>query len=103
MKNGALLFFAIFVIALSHSSCTVNEVDNRTHYVTLGTVLFVDLEGGFYGIIDDNDVRLDPVNLPEGYQVDGLRVHLEFVILDEQESVHQWGTLIEIIDVEPIN
>ena len=103
MKNSVMLFFAMFIIVLSHSSCTVNEVDRRTQYVTLGTVVYVDIEGGFYGIIDDNDINLDPVNLPETFKVDGLRVHLEFVILDEQESVHQWGTLIEIIDVEPIN
>lgn len=103
MKNNGLLFFALVFLMGLFSSCTVNEVDNRIHYVTLGTVLYLDLEGGFYGIIDENNVQLDPVNLPDTFKVDGLSIRLEFVILDDQTSFHQWGTMIEIVSIERLN
>jgi len=32
------------------------------------------LEGGFHGIIGDDGDRFQPLNLPDGYRVDGLTI-----------------------------
>ena len=39
-----------------------------------GTVRYIPLEGGFYGIIADDGKKYLPLNLPEKYKHDGLRV-----------------------------
>jgi hypothetical protein len=61
-----------------------------------GTVEYIDLEGGFYGIIDHDD-RYDPLNLPEEFQIEGLRVFVVAKIVDDQVSFHMWGTIIKIL------
>jgi hypothetical protein len=70
---------------------------------TTGTVTWVPLEGGFYGIIGDDGTQYDPLNLPEEYSVDGFRIG--FTAIEEQNvaSIHMWGTIITLTDTTPIN
>ena len=62
--------------------------------------MFSDLEGGFYGIVDDAGERYDPVNLGDEFKSDGLRIRFEAKILRDYVSVHMWGRLVEILEVE---
>jgi inhibitor of cysteine peptidase len=66
-----------------------------------GTVRYHSLEGGFYGIVGDDGRHLDPTNLPDSLKTDGLRVR--YVARPRQEgiSVHMWGTIVELISIEP--
>lgn len=64
-----------------------------------GTVRYIDLEGGFYGIESDDGARLDPVNLPEEFRVDGARVRYWAVPAEGRASIHMWGTLVEIVEI----
>jgi hypothetical protein len=70
---------------------------------TTGTVTWVPLEGGFYGIIGDDGTQYDPLNLPEEYSVDGFRIG--FTAIEEQNvaSIHMWGTIITLTDTTLIN
>jgi len=65
-----------------------------------GTVRFIELEGGFYGIVDDDGNKYDPTNLRDEFQEDGLRVKFSFKILTDTVSTHMWGTLIEVTEIE---
>ncbi len=67
-----------------------------------GTVKFVNLEGGFYGIIGDDNQSYDPINLSREFQVDDLRVYFRAKIRNDIVSVHMWGTLVEILEIEEI-
>lgn len=67
-----------------------------------GTVHFLDLEGGFYGILGEHGEHYDPVNLGKDFQVEGLRVRFEAKRLKEMVSLRMWGTLIEIIRIEKL-
>ncbi len=67
-----------------------------------GTVKHLDLEGGFYGIITDDGQKLDPVNLPDAFLQDGLRIKARIETLKGQVSVHMWGTLVRIIDIQRV-
>jgi len=67
-----------------------------------GVVKHLDLEGSFYGIITDDGQRLDPVNLPGAFQQDGLRIKARVEPLEGQVSVHMWGTLVRIIDIQRV-
>ncbi len=67
------------------------------------TIKFIDLEGGFYAIVTNDDMRYDPVNLPDEFKVDGLRVRFEGKLRDDMYSFHMWGKLIEIIKIEKLD
>jgi hypothetical protein len=66
-----------------------------------GTVRYIDLEGGFYGIETDDGAHLDPVNLPEPFRRDGLRVQARVERLKDRASFHMWGQLVRIVTIEP--
>ena len=65
-----------------------------------GTVVWIDLEGGFFGILGDDGKQYDPLNLPAEFQIDGLRVVLSARIRDDAASAHMWGYLITIDNID---
>ncbi len=69
---------------------------------TTGTVQYIELEGGFYGIVADDGRRFDPTNLDESFKEDGLRVHLRGRVLEDAVSIRMWGTIIEIVSIERV-
>ncbi len=69
----------------------------QTRVVT-GTVRHLDLKGGFYGIVTDEGTNLDPVNLPEEFRKDGLRLEARVVPLRDRVSIHMWGNPVRIIE-----
>lgn len=65
-----------------------------------GMVKYIDLEGGFYGLITDYGDQLDPLqSLPSELRVDSLRVWFSYKISEDQGSYHMWGTNIDLIDI----
>ncbi len=72
-----------------------------------GTVKYIDLEGGFYGIISDTMFfgfkSLDPINLPVEFQEDGSRVKFKARILWNQVSIHMWGLIVKILEIERLD
>ncbi len=80
-----------------------SPIENRSSGINgTGTVRFIPIEGGFYGIVGNDGEHYDPINLGKEFQVDGLRVRFEAKKRDDQASFHMWGTLIEIINIERI-
>ncbi len=70
-------------------------------FTDIGQVKYIDLEGGFYGIVGSNG-NYDPINLPKEYMVDGLWVMIQAQVLYDYASIHMWGTLIRIYKIEKI-
>lgn len=68
-----------------------------------GTVQYVELEGGFYGLVDDDSTRYLPQNLAEEYRQDGLRVRFRAVEQDSMATMQMWGTPVEMLDIMPLN
>jgi inhibitor of cysteine peptidase len=79
------------------SYCSSNEAELNS---TNGTVKYISLEGGFYGIITDKNEHLDPINLSKEFQVDGKRVTFRYIIRTDLASFHMWGAIIEIIEIK---
>ena len=82
-------------------------ITNGTSFVKLarfiegtGTIRYIDLEGGFYGITGDDQEYYDPLNLPEGFKQDNLRVEFTARLAPNQNSIHMWGKLIYILEIE---
>ena len=68
-----------------------------------GTVRFINLEGGFFGIIADDERQFDPVNLPEDYRQDGLRIKFTGQPDPNAASIHMWGILIRLDTINKID
>ncbi len=71
-------------------------------FTVTGTVIFQQLEGGFYGIKGDDGTNYEPINLPEAYWKDGLRVRVEAKRLQDFASIRMWGTIIEIVYIQQL-
>ncbi|MFX0011799.1 MAG: hypothetical protein ACFE9R_15905 [Candidatus Hermodarchaeota archaeon] len=69
---------------------------------TTGTITYLDFEGGFFGIIGDDDENYDPINLPEEFESEGLRVEFTAIKREDLGSFHMWGILIELIDIQEL-
>ncbi len=65
-----------------------------------GTVVFIDLEGGFYGIVADDGERYLPLDLPADYEKDGLRVRFSADVVNDTATIQQWGTPVKIVEIE---
>lgn len=68
-----------------------------------GTVRYIDLEGGFYGIEADSGQKLDPINLRSQFKQDGLRVRFRTRMIKDVMTIHQWGTPVEILEMEALS
>jgi heat shock protein HslJ len=66
-----------------------------------GTVRFIALEGGFFGILTAAGDSYLPLNLPDEFQVDGLQVTFTAREVPEVTSTVQWGTPIRIESIAP--
>lgn len=69
----------------------------------VGTVQYVELEGGFYGLVANDSTRYQPQNLAETYRKDGLRVRFRAVTIDSVMTTQMWGQPIEILDILRLN
>ena len=67
-----------------------------------GIIKYIDLEGGFYGIITDKQELYDPINLPESFKQDNLRIEFKAIYVKNQCSFHMWSTLIYILEIEQL-
>ncbi len=98
-----LLCLSIFSL-LSHNSCRspfsedLGEVTEIGDIVEgTGTIKYLSFEGGFYGIVANNDKHYDPINLPSAFEKDGLKVVFKAKIRRDLYSYHQWGIIVELI------
>jgi hypothetical protein len=66
----------------------------------LGTVTFKDLEGGFYAIESFDGKKYDPINLPESFRKDGLKVKATARPQKDVMSFRMYGEIIEVISIE---
>lgn len=96
-----LISTALFFLSLTVFGCIINPEDNSI-VKGVGTIKYLDLEGGFYGIIADNGEYYDPINLPSRFEKDGLRVWFKGKIRGDLGSFHMWGTIIELIAIEEV-
>ena len=69
---------------------------------TTGTVVYMDLEGGFYGIVADDGTRYLPDTLPESCKVDGIRVKFTGMEKTGVASISMWGTSLRILSAVPL-
>jgi len=67
-----------------------------------GTVRYLNLEGGFWGIIADNGQKILPKNLPQEYHKDGIRLSFTAQEITGMMTIQQWGKLSNLSDITVI-
>lgn len=65
-----------------------------------GTVTYMDLEGGFYGILGDDGEKYFPLNLDPSYREDGLRVRFTVRERNDVMTTTMWGKTVELTAIE---
>lgn len=61
-----------------------------------GTVVWMELEGGFWALRGEDNRIYEPINLPATYQIDGLPVIVKGLIRRDHVSIRMAGPIIEI-------
>lgn len=64
-----------------------------------GTVRYIDLEGGFYGIEEAHGARLLPLNLPKEFQKEGLKIRFKSQPKAKTMTLQMWGEPIEVVEI----
>jgi hypothetical protein len=103
MKKFPYLPFVVAIVCLLITcGCTgpENGKDEMEIVTGMGTVTYISLEGGFYGIVDDGGVEYLPLNLEEEFQKDGLKVEFEAIIKNDVATIQQWGIPVEITSIQ---
>ena len=67
-----------------------------------GTIEFIEVEGGFYGLIADDGTHYFPQNLSENFQINGTRVRFELTVAEQQDSFYMWGIQVHIDFIQPV-
>jgi hypothetical protein len=68
-----------------------------------GTVRFINLEGGFYGIVTSSGERFIPDNLPRALFADGIPIRFTAMIGNQEPGISMWGRTIHLISHEKID
>jgi hypothetical protein len=91
-----LFWLAVAIVMILIMSCSESgAVEWQT-----GTVVYVDYESGFYGIVRDDGEKLVPSALPDGYRTDGLRIRFSGRIDDETLAIWNWGKPFRLDSIE---
>ena len=81
------------------SSIEVPEMPPADTFEITGTVVYKDLEGGFYAIDGNDGRKYDPINLPEEFRKNGLKVKLSARLKRNAVSFHMYGSIIEVVNI----
>ncbi len=93
-RSGGLVALALLLLATG--SCN-GEDDTIT---VVGSVEFIQIEGGCWAILDVDQTRYEPINLPEEFRKDGLAVRAVLVPREDLVSTCQIGEIVEILTIE---
>ncbi len=64
-----------------------------------GTIVHMNIEGGFFAIDGDDGSKYDPVSLPESFRKNGLKVKVTARLRKDTASFHMYGAIIEVVNI----
>ena len=67
--------------------------------IIIGKIVYVPLEGGFYGIEGVDGQEWYPIDLPDSFKEKGLEVVVQAVESPDTFSLAMWGTPIKILTI----
>jgi len=114
VKSILISLFVVSSLAGCNSTQATSTVETSTPQIIekkpmervlmQGTVRFMNLEGGFYGIITKDGRRLLPMNLKKELRQDGAIIEFDGEVVKDVMTIQQWGTpfkLEEVVLIKP--
>jgi hypothetical protein len=106
--------FCIFSLLILFAGCggpsdkhlivsSADSDDAKQEALFVVEVRWISLEGGFYGLVAEDGRRYLPVNLPEEYKKDGLKIRVRGKIKTDVATIYMWGTPLEIMEIEVLD
>jgi len=96
LKRLLALFLVPWPVFVSAGGCA------SCRFQGTGTVLFLEMEGGFFGIQADTGEHYRPVDLPETFASHGLRVRFCADPIQGLLGIHMWGTPVTVREIKAL-
>lgn len=84
------------------NTSTDEEPPVEPDYQYQGTVTYIGLEGGFYGVITKSGKKLLPMDLDKKYFQDGAIIQFNGKAAEGMMTIQQWGTPFNFSEVKLI-
>lgn len=68
----------------------------------IATIRYMNIEGGFFGVISKDGKRWLPLNLKKEFQQDGAIIKVTGSAVNDMMTIQQWGTPFSITHIELI-
>lgn len=95
----SIVYLASLLVACSASLAQLPEEQGEAGTINIsGTVQYVPLEGGFFGISGDDGKRYEPLSLNKDFAADGLKVKAVVKPVDVA-SIKMWGQPVKILSI----
>jgi len=78
----------------------VPEEPEPESLIILGLIKYVELDGGFFGIMTEDGAKYFPEYLKPDFKQDGLNVRAVALPQEQILGIQMWGTPIEILKIE---
>jgi hypothetical protein len=98
MKVSHCLF--LILLGLVFSGVSAAQTPNVPFNLE-GKVVYLPMEGGFYGILSTDGHKYLATNLPQMLQQVDLTLCGKAVLQANTLGIHQWGEYIQLLDISP--
>ncbi|RMF57599.1 MAG: hypothetical protein D6748_10825 [Calditrichaeota bacterium] len=93
-----ITFTLIFIVIFGCREILIRGTTNENWEV--GTVIYIQLEGGFYGIETTDGQKYLPLNLPKEFRSNGLKVKFIGKPCEDVDMIYMWGIPVEIEKIQ---
>ena len=98
-----IIVILVFLAAVGTPAARAGDKEKGADILSgKGTINYINLEGGFYGITADDGQKYLPKELAREFRVDGLRVRFQVKILTGVATIYMWGTPVEALSIERV-
>jgi len=103
LKNGLLILLNFSCILLVTGCLSFGGATQLTPSIPnfCGKIIYIPLEGGFYGLESNKGNKYLPVNLPDDLKRHGLSIQARLVKVEGMMGLHMWGEYVRVLDIKP--
>jgi len=100
MTHRSLALAVVCMLAGACAGATPTDpLQSSTHAVVNASVRFLNLEGGCWTLEPTPGVHYLPLNLPEQFRRDGLKVQADLLRRDDYYSICMVGPVVQILSI----
>ncbi|BFT30722.1 hypothetical protein D210916BOD24_18980 [Alteromonas sp. D210916BOD_24] len=81
----------------------VGKAKEVKHVKSTGTIIYKELEGGFYAFVSNDGERYTLHGLNEAYQQNGLIVEIEGIVTPDIITFTQFGTVLQVKNIKVLD